>query len=129
MDADQKIAALDSFTFGERRVIVSKPKLAGLGLNWQHAHTVVFASVSHSYEQHYQAVRRAWRFGQTSPVTCHVIISDTETSIWNNVQRKAADHARMKRSMAEAMNGYQTTSTKRAYTRAPQVTLPAFLAS
>jgi superfamily II DNA or RNA helicase len=129
MDADQKIAALDSFTFGERRVIVSKPKLAGLGLNWQHAHTVIFASVSHSYEQHYQAVRRAWRFGQTCPVTCHVVLSDTETSIWNNVQRKAVDHARMKRSMAEAMNGYQTTSTKRAYTRAPQVTLPAFLAS
>lgn len=128
MDPDQKVAALDAFTFGKVRVIVSKPKLAGLGLNWQHANTVVFASVSHSYEQHYQAVRRAWRFGQSQPVTCHVIISDTETSIWNNVQRKAADHARMKRAMAEAMNGLQgPTAGKRAYTRTAIVTLPSFL--
>lgn len=127
MSPDAKVAALDSFTFGERRVIVSKPKLAGLGLNWQHANTVIFASVSHSYEQHYQAVRRAWRFGQKKPVTCHVIISDTETSIWNNVQRKAADHARMKRSMAEAMNGYQQAADKKAYTRTPKVQLPDFL--
>jgi superfamily II DNA or RNA helicase len=127
MSLDEKVAALDAFTFGQRRVIVSKPKLAGLGLNWQHANTVIFASVSHSYEQHYQAVRRAWRFGQTKPVTCHVIISDTETSIWNNVQRKAADHARMKRAMAEAMNGYQQQASKKAYTRTPQVSLPLFL--
>lgn len=127
MTLEEKVAALDAFTFGDRRVIVSKPKLAGLGLNWQHANTVIFASVSHSYEQHYQAVRRAWRFGQAKPVTCHVIISDTETSIWNNVQRKAADHARMKRAMAEAMNGYQQTATKKAYTRSASVTLPDFL--
>ena len=127
MNPDAKVAALDAFTFGERRVIVSKPKLAGLGLNWQHASTVIFASVSHSYEQHYQAVRRAWRFGQTQPVTCHVIISDTETSIWNNVQRKAADHARMKRAMAEAMNGYQQSASKKAYTRTATVQLPDFL--
>jgi len=127
MTMDEKVAALDAFTFGQRRVIVSKPKLAGLGLNWQHANTVIFASVSHSYEQHYQAVRRAWRFGQTKPVTCHVIISDTETSIWNNVQRKAADHARMKRAMAEAMNGYQQAANKKAYIRSASVTLPDFL--
>jgi len=127
MALDEKVAALDAFTFGQQRVIVSKPKLAGLGLNWQHANTVIFASISHSYEQHYQAVRRAWRFGQTKPVTCHVIISDTEASIWNNVQRKAADHARMKRAMAEAMNGYQQQSAKRKYTRTPSVLLPSFI--
>lgn len=127
MDPDEKIAALDDFTFGRRRVIVSKPKLAGLGLNWQHANTVVFASVSHSYEQHYQAVRRAWRYGQRSPVTCHVVISDTETAIWNNVQRKAQDHQRMKRAMAEAMNGHQSSAIKKAYARTSRVTLPDFL--
>jgi superfamily II DNA or RNA helicase len=127
MDVEEKIAALDDFTFGRRRVIVSKPKLAGLGLNWQHASTVIFASVSHSYEQHYQAVRRAWRYGQTQPVTCHVVISDTETAIWNNIQRKAKDHQRMKRAMSEAMNGQQRASNKKAYTRTSKVHLPNFL--
>jgi hypothetical protein len=57
-----------------------------------------------------------------------VIISDTETPIWNNVQRKAADHVRMKRQMAEAMNGLQQqSSAKRAYTRTASITLPDFL--
>jgi superfamily II DNA helicase RecQ len=127
MPPDKKVESLDAFTFGQRRVIVSKPKLAGLGLNWQHASTVIFASVSHSYEQHYQAVRRAWRFGQTAPVDCHVVISDTEESIWSNVQRKATDHARMKQAMAKAMAGFQVTASKAAYARTSNVTLPAFL--
>ena len=128
MSPDEKINALDSFTFGVHRVIVSKPKLAGLGLNWQHANTVVFASVSHSYEQHYQAVRRAWRFGQKQPVSCHVVLSDTEIPIWANVQRKAEDHGRMKRAMSQAMvKSQQEATLRRAYTRTPQVTLPSFL--
>jgi len=127
MSPEVKIDALDSFTFGHRRVIVSKPKLAGLGLNWQHASTVIFASVSHSYEQHYQAVRRAWRFGQTDPVDCHVVISDTEMPIWSNVQRKAKDHAHMKRVMAQAMAGFQATASRKAYNRPAAVALPSFL--
>ena len=128
MPPDAKVKALDSFTFGQSRVIVSKPKLAGLGLNWQHASTVIFASVSHSYEQHYQAVRRSWRFGQQQQVECHVVISDTETPIWSNVQRKATDHTRMKRAMAKAMHQGQSDATlRRAYTRTPVVTLPHFL--
>lgn len=129
MKPEEKEAALDAFTFGERRVIVTKPKLAGFGLNWQHANTVVFASISHSYEQHYQAIRRSWRFGQTRPVDCHVVIAETEQAIWANVQRKAADHDKMKRAMTKAMAAAQSeiSAGKRSYTRAPEVTLPKFL--
>ncbi len=127
MDADRKEAALEAFTLGERRVIVTKPKLAGFGLNWQHARTQVFASLSHSYEQYYQAIRRSWRFGQTGQVVCHVVIAETEHGIWRNVQRKAADHDKMKRAMSEAMRGAQTESVRKIYTRAPEVALPDFL--
>ena len=127
MTMEAKEQALDDFTFGRRRVIVTKPKLAGFGLNWQHARCVIFASVSHSYEQHYQAVRRAWRFGQTQPVDCHVVIADTEAPIWQNVKRKADDHERMKAAMSRAMVGAQREAARKAYTRAPAVTLPSFL--
>ena len=127
MDADKKERALEAFTLGERRVIVTKPKLAGFGLNWQHARTQVFASLSHSYEQYYQAIRRSWRYGQTGQVTCHVVIAETEHGIWRNVQRKAADHDRMKRAMSEAMRGAQIESHRKAYTKAPEVSLPDFL--
>lgn len=127
LSLDAKEAAIDAFTLGSARVIVTKPKLAGFGLNWQHARTVIFASVSHSYEQHYQAVRRAWRFGQTQPVDCHVVISDTEAPIWANVRRKADDHDKMKRAMSKAMVGAQRKAERKAYTRTPVVSLPSFL--
>ncbi len=127
MDADKKERALEAFTLGERRVIVTKPKLAGFGLNWQHARTQVFASLSHSYEQYYQAIRRSWRYGQTGQVTCHVVIAETEHGIWRNVQRKAADHDRMKRAMSDAMRGAKIESHRKAYTKAPEVSLPDFL--
>lgn len=127
MPADKKEAALEAFTFGRARVIVTKPKLAGFGLNWQHARTQVFASISHSYEQYYQAVRRSWRFGQTGQVTAHIVIAETEHGIWRNIQRKAAEHDKMKRAMAEAMRGAQTTSTRKAYTSDSHISLPDFL--
>ncbi|MBL4929353.1 helicase-related protein [Fuscibacter oryzae] len=128
MAPDAKEAALDAFTFGHSRVIVTKPRLAGFGLNWQHADTMVFASLSHSYEQYYQAIRRSWRFGQTRPVNAHVVIAETEHAIWRNVQRKATDHDRLKRAMAEAMRGAQNEATLRvAYARASVVTLPDFM--
>jgi len=126
MTPDQKETALDAFTFGKARVIVTKPKLAGFGLNWQHADTVIFASISHSYEQHYQAVRRSWRFGQTKPVNAHVVIAETEIPIWQNVQRKAADHDKMKRELSRAMIGAQQTANRKQYTRVAEMTLPSF---
>lgn len=128
MSLDAKEAALDDFTFGRRRVIVTKPKLAGFGLNWQHANTVVFASVSHSYEQHYQAVRRSWRFGQTQPVQCHVVIADTERPIWQNVQRKAADHRKMKRAMSAALlRAQEVDATRKIYGRTDAFSMPSFM--
>lgn len=127
MKLEDKEAALDRFATKGARVMVTKPKLAGFGLNLQHCATQVFASVSHSYEQYYQAIRRSWRFGQTREVTAHMVMAETETGIWRNVQRKAADHDRMKAAMTRAMAGAQRESARRAHTRAPSVDLPDFL--
>lgn len=127
MDMGAKEAALDAFSAGHRRVIVTKPRIAGFGLNWQHSRCQVFASLSHSYERYYQAVRRSWRFGQTGEVTAHIVIAETEMGIWQNVQRKAADHDQMKAAMAYAMRGHQTDRARLVYTRPPQFTLPSFI--
>lgn len=127
MPADKKEAALEAFTFGENRVIVTKPKLAGFGLNWQHADTQIFASISHSYERYYQAVRRSWRFGQDKQVTAHVVVAETERDIWRTVQRKAASHDELKLAMSNAMAGAQSPSYKKAYTRETSVELPRFM--
>lgn len=88
-DSDEdKEEAFESFTAGEKRVLVVKPKIGAWGLNWQHcSHVVTFAS--HSFEQQYQAVRRCWRFGQTQPVTVDVVLSEGEQRVLANLQRKA----------------------------------------
>lgn len=101
-DPDEKEAKLDSFSRGESRVIVTKPSLAGFGLNWQHCNHVVFASISYSFEGFYQAVRRSWRFGQTRPVNVDVVIASSEQGVWQSVQRKMRDHDGMKSAMRYA---------------------------
>lgn len=101
--AERKEETLAAFAEGRVRVLITKPSVAGFGMNWQHCATMIFAGRSFSYEAWYQAVRRCWRFGQKRQVTCHLIVAEGEDQIGRVIDRKSADHARMKRSMAEAM--------------------------
>lgn len=94
---------LAAFAAGEARILITKPSVAGFGMNWQHCATMIFAGRSFSYEAWYQAVRRCWRFGQTRPVTCHLIVAEGEDQIGRVIDRKGADHITMKRAMAAAM--------------------------
>lgn len=130
MDPDKKEALLLGFADGDFRVIVTKPKLAGFGVNWQHCAHAVFASISFSYEQHYQAVRRSHRFGQTDRVRNDIVISDTERSIWDVINAKGAKHEEMKRRMSEAMRKAQSnTGTRIKYERPLDLEFPAWLQS
>jgi hypothetical protein len=101
--AERKEESLAAFAEGKARILVTKPSVAGFGMNWQHCATMIFAGRSFSYEAWYQAVRRCWRFGQKRPVTCHLIVAEGEDQIGRVIDRKSADHTRMKRAMAEAM--------------------------
>jgi len=104
-DPEQKEAALLAFTNGDARVIVTKPSIAGWGLNWQHCHNIAFAGLSDSYEQYYQAVRRCWRFGQTNPVRVVIVASNREQAVLENVRRKEAQAQAMFADIVRAMNG------------------------
>jgi superfamily II DNA or RNA helicase len=86
--ADEKEARLLAFTNGDVRVLVTKPRIGGWGLNWQHCNRMVFVGLSDSYESYYQAVRRCWRFGQTQPVEVTIIASNREQTVLENVRRK-----------------------------------------
>ena len=94
-DPDTKTERLLGFADGKYPAMVSKPSVAGFGLNWQVCSDMIFVGASHSYEQTYQAVRRCWRFGQTRPVNVHVIRAQTESAIVANYQRKEADAKRL----------------------------------
>ena len=95
-DSDEwKERAMLGFADGTYRVLVTKPSIAGFGMNWQHCSHMAFCGLSNSYEQFYQAVRRCWRFGQTEPVDVMVTITDQETAIFRNVMDKRHASSKM----------------------------------
>ena len=87
-DSDVKEERLASFAAGKSRVIVTKPSIAGFGLNWQHASNMAFVGLTDSWEAYFQAVRRCWRFGQKREVNVHIFASEAEGAVLSNVQRK-----------------------------------------
>jgi hypothetical protein len=130
MSPELKEANLTAFSTGQARVIITKPSIAGFGLNWQHAARMAFVGLSFSYESFYQAVRRCWRFGQARPVDVHVACADTEESIWQIVSRKAGDHNAMKTEMTAAMSRASRSVPEQApYQPAKPLTLPKWIAA
>ena len=85
---ERKAEALEAFQDGEVRVLVTKPSIAGFGMNFQNCSQMAFLGLSDSYEAYYQCIRRCYRFGQREPVTAHVVLSELEAQIAENVQRK-----------------------------------------
>ena len=92
---DEKERKLLGFSDGSIRHLITKPKVAGFGMNWQHCHDTGFVGLNDSWEQYYQAVRRFWRFGQTHAVNAHLIAAETEGNVVANLQRKERDAERM----------------------------------
>lgn len=88
MTPDEKADAFEAFQDGEIRVLVTKPSIAGFGLNFQNCHQMAFVGLSDSWESYYQCVRRCYRFGQTLPVDVFVVVSELEQQITENIMRK-----------------------------------------
>lgn len=127
MKPEAKEDLLMRFT-DEGGVLITKPSIAGFGLNWQHCARVAFVGLSFSFEQYYQAIRRCWRFGQKRPVQVHVAMSDTEYVIWQAVARKADDHQNMKDEMAEAMSrAIDIRSVKHGYSGNQPMRVPEWI--
>lgn len=90
-DSFTKEVRIGQFLSGEKRIFLSKPKVAGFGLNFQHCHRMAFVGVTDSFEATYQAIRRCYRFGQRSPVDVHFFASELEGNVVANYQRKEKD--------------------------------------
>ncbi|HXD21920.1 MAG TPA: hypothetical protein VN613_01075, partial [Gemmatimonadaceae bacterium] len=133
-DALVKESRLTAFSAGEIRTLITKPAIAGFGLNWQHCHKQAFVGVSDSFEKTYQAIRRSWRFGQTHTVDVHFFASELEGAVVENYQRKQRDAV----AMSEQLSA-ETRDAVRAEVRglvretnayvAREIQVPAWLAS
>jgi len=120
---DEKEQKFMAFVRGDARVLVTKAKIAGFGLNFQHcAHVVTF--VTHSYEGYYQSVRRCWRFGQTRPVAVDIIATEGELRVSDNLQRKAAQADEMFARMIAHMHNAESMASVR---NAIHVEVPSWL--
>jgi hypothetical protein len=116
-----------------KKVLISKPKMFGYGLNLQNCHNMAFVGLSDSYEQFYQAVRRCWRFGQTETVHAHIITGEREGNVVANIKRKEADMMGMFDGMVKHMNKLMTEEimkfkkTKTDYQPKVEMTLPGWI--
>jgi len=98
-----KETRLLGFAESKVRVLVTKPRIGGFGMNWQACDRMAFVGLSDSYEALYQCVRRCWRFGQKNHVEVHIVTADGEGAVLHNVKRKERDAEEMARAMIEHM--------------------------
>lgn len=97
--ASHKTGSMLNFSDELIKCLVTKPSIAGFGMNWQQCHNMVFVGLSDSYEKYYQAVRRCYRFGQKNEVNVYIIISAKEGAVKANIERKQEDAKKMQDAM------------------------------
>ena len=104
---EAKIAALEDFQDGGIRVLLTKPKIAGHGLNFQNCHKMAFVGLSDSWEAYYQCIRRCYRFGQAKPVKAYIVLSEVERPIYENVMRKEREAKEMSENLIEHIREFE----------------------
>lgn len=100
---EAKAEAILAFASGDIKRLIIKPQIAGFGVNWQHCARMAFVGLSDSYESYYQSMRRCWRYGQTREVYAHVVLSEPEAAIAQNVARKEQEAAALMADLVAAM--------------------------
>jgi len=120
-DSDEKKEEkLLSFANGQSRVLITKHKIGAWGLNFQHCnHVVEFPS--HSFEQHYQGIRRCWRFGQKRPVNVDIVTTEGERGVLKNLQRKATQAEDMFANLVAEMNSSMAIARASSFTTKQEV--------
>lgn len=104
---ESKVSNLEDFQDGKYMVLISKPKIAAYGMNFQNASNMVFFGLNDSWEMYYQAIRREWRFGQRNPVNVYILLTSPEHEIYKNIKRKELQATRLRTKMIERMKKYK----------------------
>ena len=107
-----KAARMMDFSHGVLRVVISKPRICGFGMNWQHCARMAFVGLDDSFEKFYQAVRRCFRFGQKRNVHVHLFVAENEGQVLNNLKRKEQQHHEMSANMVDHMRDIMNNELK-----------------
>ncbi|HUV83186.1 MAG TPA: DNA methyltransferase [archaeon] len=111
-DSDYKAKSFEDFQDGKYKILITKPKIGGFGMNFQNAHNMAFFGLNYSWESFYQCIRRQWRYMQKSPVNVHIIMSDIESSIYQNVMRKDAMAKRLRSKLIDQIKDFEMEEIK-----------------
>lgn len=109
---EKKADTAIQFSNNEIKALVSKSSIYGWGMNFQNCHEMIFCGISDSYEMFYQAVRRCWRYGQTHDVNVHIIISEKELNVLDNIKKKQALMDTMQNNMIALMHDVTMSEIK-----------------
>ena len=104
---ESKATSIEAFQDGKYRVLVSKPSIAGFGMNFQNAHNQIFVGLSYSWEEWYQAIRRSYRFGQKSEVNIYVVLTEAEREIFDTIMMKERVASTMSEQLIDHVKGYE----------------------
>ena len=107
-----KAQAFEDFQDGKYRILTTKPRVGGFGMNFQNAHNMIFLGLNDSFEQYYQCIRREYRYGQKHPVNVYVVISTVEQEILNNVLRKERMAAELHNELVVEVRDYERNELK-----------------
>ena len=110
---EHKSSSMLDFANDKLHCIVTKPSIAGFGMNWQNCRNMIFVGLSDSYEAYYQAIRRCWRFGQTKEVNVYIIISSKEGAVKVNIERKQRAAEKMTAEMIKLTKDITSKELKR----------------
>lgn len=113
--SEHKEKTLLGFSTGDVKFLVSKPKIAGFGMNWQNCNNIIFCGISDSYEKYYQAIRRCYRFGQKKPVNVYIVISTREIPVYDNILEKGRLADKMNKKMVEIASRYLEDEIKNTH--------------
>jgi len=115
-DSDEhKENSMIDFASGKIKTLITKPQIAGFGMNWQVCNNVIFFGLSDSFERYYQAIRRCWRFGQKKEVNVNILTSDIEGNVIDNINRKEKDANDMRKMMVEHTRKFVIENIKEAH--------------
>lgn len=109
---EYKIKMFEDFQNKKYNILLTKGKIAGFGLNFQNANNMVFFGLNDSWEMFYQCIRRQWRYGQYKEVNVHIILTNFELEIYDNIMRKDMQAKRLKKGLIEHIKRYEEGELK-----------------
>lgn len=132
LSLEEKERRILRFLNGEARCLITHPAIAGFGLNLQHCARMAFIGLGDSWEMYYQCLRRCWRFGQAREVVAHIVLTEPEQVIFDNILAKERQAQEMGRELLRHVREYeqaelQSVRQRSEYQPAAEMRLPAWL--